>query len=107
MAKLPGHTSYVWSLAFSPDGKSLVSGSGDFSVRRWDTEPLKMRYQARRQTEALRSEAGRLVEKIWSEKNDSAAVAEALRADQTLSEPLRHAAQLEVLRRAMLPEIGN
>ena len=107
VAKLPGHTSYVWSLAFSPDGKSLVSGSGDFSVRLWDTEPLKMRYQARRQTEALRSQAERFIAKIWSEKNDPAAVAEALRVDQTLSEPLRHAAQLVVLRRAMPPASGN
>src|SRR5262249_51131814 len=33
VARLAGHTSYVWSLAFSPDGKSLVSGSGDSTVR--------------------------------------------------------------------------
>ena len=104
VAKLPGHTSYVWSLAFSPDGKSLVSGSGDFSVRLWDTEPLKIRYQARRQTEALRSEAERLVESLWRQKNDPAKIVEALQADSALSEPLRHAAHLAVLRRATPPE---
>jgi WD40 repeat protein/predicted Ser/Thr protein kinase len=54
VARLQGHTSYVWSLAFSPDGATLVSGSGDFTVRLWDTAPLKMRYQARREAEALR-----------------------------------------------------
>jgi WD40 repeat protein len=30
-ARLQGHTDYVWSLAFSPDGPTLVSGSGDNS----------------------------------------------------------------------------
>jgi hypothetical protein len=100
VARLLGHTSYVWSLAFSPDGKSLVSGSGDFTVRLWDTEPLKARYQARREAEALRPEAERLVAKLWREKNGPAEVAEALRFDRALIEPLRRAAMGAVLRRA-------
>jgi WD40 repeat protein len=54
LVQLPGHSDYVYSLAFSPDGKTLVSSSGDFTVRLWDTEPLKARYQARRAAEELR-----------------------------------------------------
>ena len=92
MARLPGHASYIWSLAFSPDGATLASGSGDFTVRLWDTAPLKTRYEARREAAALRPEAQRLIEQLWRQKNDRAAVGEALRADPALSEPLRHAA---------------
>jgi WD40 repeat protein len=107
VARLQGHTSYVWSLAFSPDGATLASGSGDFTVRLWDTAPLKERYQARRQAEALRPEADRLVERLWQQKNDPADVVEALRAERSLIGPQRHAAELAVLRRTMPPESGE
>jgi WD40 repeat protein len=103
VARLPGHNSYVWSLAWSPDGTTLASGSGDSTVRLWDTAPLKNRYDARREAAALRPEAQRLVEQLWRQKNDPAAVADALRADRALTEPLRHAALREVLRRAQPP----
>ena len=104
VARLPGHTSFVWSLAFSPDGATLASGSGDATVRLWDTAPLKTRYQARREAAALRPEAERLVERLWRQKKDPAAVVEALRADGALGEPLRQAALRAVLRRALPAE---
>ena len=38
--KLTGHTAHIWALAFSPDGKRLVSGASasDYTARIWDVE---------------------------------------------------------------------
>jgi WD40 repeat protein/predicted Ser/Thr protein kinase len=100
VARLPGHTDYVWSLAWSPDGTTLASGSGDHTVRLWDTAPLKTRYQARRETEAARPEATRLVERLFAELGEPDRVASRLRTDTALSDALRRAALQEVLRRS-------
>jgi WD40 repeat protein len=35
---LPGHTNIVWSVAFSADGKRIVSGSWDQTVKVWDAD---------------------------------------------------------------------
>jgi eukaryotic-like serine/threonine-protein kinase len=102
VARLPGHGSYVWSLAFSPDGETLISGSGDFTIRFWDTSPLAKRYLARREAESLRPEAERLVQNLFQEKKDAAEVAAVVRADRSLSEPLRHAALRAVLQRSAM-----
>ena len=36
---LTGHTSFVSSVAFSPDGTRIVSGSDDNTLRLWPTFP--------------------------------------------------------------------
>jgi hypothetical protein len=104
VARLPGHADFVWSLAFSKGGATLASGSGDATVRLWDTISRKERYQARREAEALRPGAERLVEQLWREKNDPAEVVAALRAGRVPSEALRQAALRAVLRRVQPPQ---
>jgi hypothetical protein len=77
----------------------LVPGPGDGTVRLWDTQPLARRHQARREADALRPEAERLVERLFAESGEPDQVVARLRADQSLSDPLRHAALRVVMRR--------
>ena len=33
---MEGHSHYVWSVAYSPDGTKIVSGSYDNTIKIWD-----------------------------------------------------------------------
>ena len=34
--KTNAHSDWIWSVAFSPDGTKIVSGSGDKTIKVWD-----------------------------------------------------------------------
>lgn len=52
-----GHTSKIFSAAFSPDGQSLATGSADQTVRLWDVATLKERAVLKGHTDAIWSVA--------------------------------------------------
>ena len=78
-----------------------MSGSGDGTVRIWDTEPPALRQQSRREAEALRPAADRLVERLFHEKNDATEVAAAIRADRSLGDSQRKASLRALMRRSV------
>jgi WD40 repeat protein len=55
--ELTGHTDWVNSLAFSPDGSILASGSNDKSVRLWNVADGRLLYKLTGHTNTVRSVA--------------------------------------------------
>jgi WD40 repeat protein len=53
VAELSGHTADVWSAAFSPDGKWVVTASGDQSSRVWEAATGKLVTELRGYTERV------------------------------------------------------
>ena len=56
-AILKGHTQAVYSVAFSPDGKTLASGSRDQTIKLWDVQTGKERATLKGHTDPVPSVA--------------------------------------------------
>lgn len=54
---LPGHTNSVWSVAVSSNGRTLVSGSEDKTIKAWNLETGQLRYTLSGHADTARSVA--------------------------------------------------
>ncbi|GFF82378.1 LOW QUALITY PROTEIN: hypothetical protein IFM47457_05784 [Aspergillus lentulus] len=54
---LEGHLAYVWSVAFSPNGQLLASGSDDSNVYIWDSATGALQWTLRGHTKSVQSVA--------------------------------------------------
>jgi len=57
LRELQGHTDWIRSVAFSPDGNRIVSGSDDESVRVWDAETGEQLRELQGHTDSVSSVA--------------------------------------------------
>jgi WD40 repeat protein len=81
-ATLKGHTGFVYSVAYSPDGKTLASGSYDKSIKLWDVATGRELATLKGNTDAVCSVAyspngktlaagsGDLTGRLWSGDHD-------------------------------------
>lgn len=105
VARLLGHEDYVWSLAVSPDGRRLFSGSGDGTVRIWETFPSARRRSAADRAHKLRPHAEKLAARLMDEEGTALAALKRAQLEQVtdplLARETRHAVLRESENRPM------
>ena len=97
VARLGGQEAYIFWLAWRADSQLLVSGSGDHTVRIWDTQALKDRMHARRDRQAVVARVEPMVQELFNELSDAGRVADSVKADTSLSRRARQVALQAVL----------
>ncbi len=102
---MAGHQEYVYSLAWRADSQQLLSCSGDHTVRIWDTQSLKDRFQARRERQSILADVEPMVQQLFAELGDASKVVERVKADVSLSTRARQIA-LQVALRMSLDRIN-
>jgi len=92
IATLPGHSWYVYSLALGPLAKTLATGSGDGTVRIWQTRGRPERLALAHAAAERRVAVTPLVDRLFGELSGGDAVLDRLRDDEVLSREEREAA---------------
>jgi len=69
-----GHTAIVMSVAFSPDGRLLASGSNDMSIKLWQSHTLKLIHTLSGHSGGIRSVAFSLDGKLLASGSSDATV---------------------------------
>jgi hypothetical protein len=88
----------VYSLAWRADSQLIISGSGDSTVRIWDTQPLISRIQARRERQAILAQFEPMVQRLFAELGEASKVVETIKAEPSLSARGRQVALQVTLR---------
>lgn len=101
MARLAGHQDYFSSLAWRADSQQIISGSGDNTVRLWDTQPLNDRMQARRERQTLLTQVEPMVQPLFAELGNAHQVVAHLKADPSLATRSRQIALQVALRESL------
>jgi hypothetical protein len=82
LLNLAGHTGYVWSVGFSPDGSQIVTGSADQTAKLWSartgTQPLELKGHTSPVSSVafspdgtrLVTGSGDLTAKVWDARTD-------------------------------------
>jgi WD40 repeat protein len=60
---LPGHSGWVWTVAFTPNGERLISGGEDRTVRVWPAHAILL---ANDLCAAVSTKKNELTEKEWT-----------------------------------------
>ncbi len=92
VAILHGPVRAVNCLAFSPDGERLAGGVDDGSVFIWETSPVSVRCEAKRNVEEIRSQAEPLANAYFEEGRTSSEILGWLKKNTSLPASIRDCA---------------
>jgi WD40 repeat protein len=102
VARLTGHTSYVFSVSFDPTGERFVTGSGDGTVRIWETAPVAARLAARRDRERIVAQVEPVVLALFEQGKPPSEIVDLLKNQHSFASPRHREVALQMALRESL-----